>query len=172
MALDDSCQETEHYERQHAVADTFTAGEICGHQYRILSLLGRGGMGEVWEAEQLEPLRRMVALKVIKPGLGGQHVVDRFRFELQVLASLDHPNIVRAYDVDHEKENDAEIHFLVMEYIEGPTLSELVARRGTLRIAEACESGSNGSDPYERAHLADVRKRIESALSAAYVREA
>ena len=66
--------------------------------YRLLSLLGEGGMGEVWIAEQLEPIRRKVALKVIKAGMDTQQVVARFEAERQALALMDHPNIARVFD--------------------------------------------------------------------------
>jgi serine/threonine protein kinase/SAM-dependent methyltransferase len=121
MALDDGSLETEPYERQHAAADTFTEGEICGNQYRILSLLGRGGMGEVWEAEQLEPLRRMVALKVIKWGMDTQQVVARFESERQTLALMSHSNIARVLDAGATEQGRP---YFVMELVHGVPITE------------------------------------------------
>jgi serine/threonine protein kinase len=66
--------------------------------YRIVRVLGQGGMGTVYEAEQLEPLRRTVALKVIRPGMDTEEVLARFESERQALAVMDHPNIARALD--------------------------------------------------------------------------
>ena len=66
--------------------------------YRILRVLGEGGMGLVYEAEQLEPLRRMVALKVIRRGMDSREVLTRFESERQALAVMDHPNIAKALD--------------------------------------------------------------------------
>ena len=66
--------------------------------FRLLRQLGEGGMGEVWLAEQLEPVRREVALKLIKPGLGSREVLARFESERQALARMDHPSIARVLD--------------------------------------------------------------------------
>ncbi len=63
--------------------------------YRVLELLGRGGMGVVFLAEQSEPIRRRVALKIIKLGMDTKEVVARFEAERQALAMMDHPNIAR-----------------------------------------------------------------------------
>ncbi len=66
--------------------------------YRILQVLGEGGMGVVYEAEQIEPVRRRVALKVIKSGMDTREVVARFEAEQQALAVMDHPNIATVFD--------------------------------------------------------------------------
>jgi serine/threonine protein kinase len=66
--------------------------------YRILRVLGQGGMGLVYEAEQLEPFHRMVALKVIRLGMDHSEVLARFESERQSLAVMDHPNIAKALD--------------------------------------------------------------------------
>ena len=66
--------------------------------YRLLQRLGEGGMGEVWMAEQTQPIRRQVALKVIKAGMDTTHVVARFEAERQALAMMDHPAIAKVFD--------------------------------------------------------------------------
>ncbi len=66
--------------------------------YRLVQPLGEGGMGTVWMARQTEPVRRLVALKVIKPGMDSRQVVARFEAERQALALMDHPNIARVLD--------------------------------------------------------------------------
>src|SRR5262249_1703032 len=66
--------------------------------YQLLALIGEGGMGAVWMAEQQEPVRRTVALKIIKAGLGSTEVVTRFGAERQALALMDHPNIAKVLD--------------------------------------------------------------------------
>ena len=65
--------------------------------YRLLQLIGEGGMGEVWLAEQIEP-RRKVAIKVIKAGMDTKQVVARFESERQALALMDHPAIAKVFD--------------------------------------------------------------------------
>ena len=67
-------------------------------RYKLITMLGEGGMGIVYLAEQEEPIRRKVALKVIKPGLDSKRVIARFETERQTLAILDHPNIAHVYD--------------------------------------------------------------------------
>jgi eukaryotic-like serine/threonine-protein kinase len=70
----------------------------CVGLYKLLQLIGEGGMGTVWMAEQFEPVRRTVALKVVKAGMDTRQVVARFEAERQALALMDHPNIARVFD--------------------------------------------------------------------------
>ncbi len=105
-------------------------------RYRIVTALGTGGMGTVYQAEH-RLMDRPVALKVIRGELlGNPALVERFRREVRSAARLDsHPNIVAAYDA----EQAGETHMLVMEFIEGTDLGRLVDRRGPLPVGEACE---------------------------------
>jgi hypothetical protein len=64
--------------------------------YKVLQQIGEGGMGVVWMAEQEEPVRRQVALKIIKPGMDSQQIIARFEAERQALALMDHPNIAKS----------------------------------------------------------------------------
>src|SRR6476660_7387191 len=97
-------------------------GQILG-KYRIVRMLGSGGMGTVYLAEQAT-FQRTVALKVVtSENLRSPDAVRRFRREIQAAARLEHPNIVAAYDAD---EIDG-VCFLVMEYVEGRDLRGLVA---------------------------------------------
>jgi serine/threonine protein kinase/tetratricopeptide (TPR) repeat protein len=89
--------------------------------YRVLQVLGEGGMGTVYEAEQTEPVRRRVALKVIKAGLNSRQVVGRFEAERQALAVMDHPNIARVFDAGTT--GDGRPYF-VMELVRGVPLTE------------------------------------------------
>lgn len=79
------------------VAGAEQPGDCIG-PYTLLQILGQGGMGAVWLAEQYEPVRRQVALKVIKSGMDSQSVVARFEAERQALALMDHPNIAKVFD--------------------------------------------------------------------------
>ncbi|MEO1367261.1 MAG: serine/threonine-protein kinase, partial [Acidobacteriota bacterium] len=88
--------------------------------YRLVRRLGRGGMGEVWEAEQSEPVRRRVALKVLRPDRISESFLNRFRVEQQALALMDHPNIASAYDAGV---TDAGEPWFAMEFIEGVALT-------------------------------------------------
>ena len=103
-------------------------------KYRFLRELGRGGMGIVYQAEQTV-LGRTVAVKVINPSvLEHPDALPRFQGEAKAAAKLDHPNIVRAHDADRV----GNLHLLVMEYVEGDSLAELVAKTGPQPIAYAC----------------------------------
>lgn len=109
--------------------------ELQNHpRYRILKILGVGGMGVVYQAEH-RLMERTVALKVISRRLtSNATVVERFRTEVKAAARLQHPHIVTAYDA----EQAGDLHFLVMEYVEGINLARLVEKRGPLPVAHAC----------------------------------
>jgi WD40 repeat protein/serine/threonine protein kinase/tetratricopeptide (TPR) repeat protein len=88
--------------------------------YKLLQLIGEGGMGTVWMAEQREPVRRQVALKVIKAGMDSRQVVTRFEAERQALALMDHPNIARVFDGGTTETGRP---FFVMELVKGTTIT-------------------------------------------------
>jgi serine/threonine protein kinase len=107
-----------------------TSGEWIG-PYRLVSLLGEGGFGLVWLAEQEEPIRREVALKVIKPGMDSREIIARFEGERQALALMDHPHIAAVLDAG--KTTSGQLYF-AMELVRGVPLTEHCdARRLTLR---------------------------------------
>ncbi len=123
--------------------------ELVAHpRYRVLALLGAGGMGAVYKAEH-RLMERVVALKVMNRALvGGAASVERFRREVRTAARLSHPNIVAAYDA----EQAGDLHFLVMEYVEGTDLARVVAERGPLPIAEACDYVRQAAAGLQDAH--------------------
>lgn len=88
--------------------------------YRLMQLLGAGGMGEVWRAEQIEPFHRTVALKLIKAGMDTRAVVARFESERQALALMEHPNIAKVFDSGATPEGRP---YFVMEYVPGLPLT-------------------------------------------------
>jgi non-specific serine/threonine protein kinase/serine/threonine-protein kinase len=94
--------------------------EFIGN-YRILQKLGEGGMGEVYEAEQTAPIRRRVALKIIKWGMDTNQVVARFESERQALALMNHPNIARVFDAGATETGRP---FFVMECVKGVPITE------------------------------------------------
>jgi eukaryotic-like serine/threonine-protein kinase len=107
--------------RLDADADGAKTGNRIG-PYRILREIGRGGMGAVYLAERDdEHYRRQVAIKLIKPGLGGDVIRRRFRNEMQILAELNHANIARLFDGGETPEG---VPYLVMEYVEGSPINE------------------------------------------------
>src|SRR5436190_21743746 len=73
------------------------SGDLIG-RYKLLEIIGEGGFGTVWMAEQSEPVRRRVALKIIRPGMDSREFIGRFEHERQALALMDHPNIAPVLD--------------------------------------------------------------------------
>jgi len=95
-------------------------------RFKLLSVLGEGGMGIVYLAEQEQPIKRRVALKVIKPGMDSKRVIARFEAERQALALLDHPNIAHVYDASTTENSRP---YFVMEYVKGLPITEFCDRR-------------------------------------------
>jgi len=89
-------------------------------RYELLALIGEGGMGLVYLAEQKEPVRRKVALKIIKPGMDSAQVIARFEAERQALAVLDHPNIAHVFDAGTTETGRP---YFVMEYVKGMSIT-------------------------------------------------
>jgi len=117
-------------------------------KYRLLELLGRGGMGNVFLGQHVT-MNRRVALKIISRQIGKDHAsLDRFLAEARAVASLDHPNIVQAYNVD----NEGDRYYLVMEYVEGLDLQRLVELEGPLDCERAADYVRQAADGLEHAH--------------------
>ena len=100
--------------------DASEAGAVIG-RYHLLQMIGEGGMGEVWLAEQREPVRRRVALKLIKAGMDTREVVARFESERQALALMDHPAIAKVHDAGSTPQGRP---YFVMEYVAGVPITE------------------------------------------------
>src|SRR6266853_896272 len=95
-------------------------GDRIGH-YKLLQQIGEGGSGVVYMAEQEEPVRRRVALKIIKPGMDTNSVIARFEAERQALALMDHPNIAKVFDAGA---TEAGRPYFVMELVRGIKITE------------------------------------------------
>ena len=124
--------------------------------YRVLKLLGEGGMGSVFQAEQRKPIRRTVALKRIKPGLDSKEILARFESERQALARMDHPNIARVLDAGSD---DFGRPFFVMEYVPGNDLSKIVRQTGRVVPRDAIEFVLQAAQGLQYAHSNGVVHR-------------
>ncbi|HKD04558.1 MAG TPA: protein kinase [Bryobacteraceae bacterium] len=113
------------FETQTVDAPTASDGDDFG-RYEIVRPLGEGGMGTVYLAEQAEPIRRRVAIKVVKAGMDTSQVLARFHNERQALAMMDHPNIAQIFDAGATSKGRP---YFVMEYIEGSPISEYCDNR-------------------------------------------
>lgn len=125
----------------------FTLGK-----YRLRRLLGKGGMSSVYLAEHVL-MRRQCAIKVLPiKRVEDTSYLARFHREARAVASLDHPNIVRAYDIDHETEGEKDIHFLVMEYVDGESLHDHVKDNAPLTLDNTAEFFRQAALGLDNAH--------------------
>ena len=133
----------------------FVAGTVLAGRYRIVALLGRGGMGEVYKADDLT-LDHPVALKFLPDSLGlSPHALARFHAEVRIARQVSHPNVCRVYDVG---EVDG-LRFLTMEFIDGEDLSSLLRRIGRLPGDKAVEIARQLCAGLAAAHDAGVVHR-------------
>jgi serine/threonine-protein kinase len=129
--------------------------QVFTNRYEIQRHLARGGMAEVYVARDLL-LDRPVALKVLFPELSAdQTFVERFRREAQAAANLNHPNVVSVYDWGEE----GSTYFIVMEYVDGPTLRDLVRQEGRLHPTRAADIGADIANALSFAHRNGVIHR-------------
>ncbi|MBR5430501.1 MAG: Stk1 family PASTA domain-containing Ser/Thr kinase [Firmicutes bacterium] len=109
-------------------------GKIFNNRYQIVEKLGAGGTAIVYRGQDML-LNRAVTIKILREEfVNNGDLVRRFRHEAQAVASLSHPNIVSVYDVGYEEN----MHYIVMEFVEGESLKEYIKRKGPLRLSEAC----------------------------------
>lgn len=123
--------------------------------YRLQQRLGEGGMGEVWLAEQLHPLHRQVAIKVIKLGMDTAQVVARFEAERQALALMDHPAIAKVFDAGTTPEGRP---YFAMEYVRGESITRYCDRQ-RLSIRERLELFIQLCDGVQHAHQKGIIHR-------------
>jgi serine/threonine protein kinase/tetratricopeptide (TPR) repeat protein len=100
-------------------------GTVVAGRYTLVELIGEGGMGSVYKADQTDPVRRTVALKLIKRGMDSKAVLARFDAERQALAIMDHPNIARVFDGGRTADGQP---FFVMEFVRGETITQYCDR--------------------------------------------
>lgn len=138
----------------HKVLDGRHRGFMLGN-YKLLDHLGSGGMSNVYLAEHVL-MQRRVAIKVLpEHRVSDAEYLARFHFEGQAVAALDHPNIVRAYDLG----NEGKIHYLVMEYVEGSDLEVLVEHHGPMPAHMAANYIAQAAAGLEHAHEAGLVHR-------------
>lgn len=123
---------------EEAHGSCLAPGQLLASRYRIVSFLGKGAVGEVYEAEDLE-LADRIAIKILRPEIArDERVLQRFKREIQLARRVTHPNVCRVFDlVYHPAEGPHERVFLTMELLHGETLEQALARQGRMSTAEA-----------------------------------
>ncbi|WP_129596338.1 Stk1 family PASTA domain-containing Ser/Thr kinase [Anaerophilus nitritogenes] len=123
-------------------------GKILGDRYEIIEKIGGGGMALVYKAK-CRLLNRFVAVKILRPEFtSDEEFIQSFRKESQAAASLSHPNIVNIYDVGDEKD----IYYIVMEYVKGKTLKQMIKEKGILNSNETIHIGKQIALALKHAH--------------------
>ena len=112
---------------------TLEVDRLFDSRFKLRQKLGEGGMGEVWVADQIEPVQRRVALKLIRPGLDSSRLLARFYQERQALALMDHPNIAKVLDAGISEPQglpvgSARVPYFVMELVKGVSITEYCDR--------------------------------------------
>jgi serine/threonine protein kinase/tetratricopeptide (TPR) repeat protein len=139
--------------------NAFAPGQRIAERYRIVRMLGAGGMGEVYEAED-EVLRGRVALKAILPERASdQQTMSRFYTEIQLSRQITHPNICRVFDIGRHKLAERELVFFTMELLHGETLSARIRRAGKFSPGEALPIALQLCEGLAAAHHAGVIHR-------------
>lgn len=128
-------------------------------RYRLRELLGRGEMSSIYLAEH-SMMKRCCAIKVLPAHkVKDTSYLGRFQREAQAVAALDHPNIVRAFDVDVVVDGGHEIHFLVMEYVDGKDLEKTLESRGKFSVVDAVDVVRQAAEGLAHAHEAGLIHR-------------
>jgi serine/threonine protein kinase/tetratricopeptide (TPR) repeat protein len=123
-------------------------GQVFAQRFQLVRKLGEGGMGQVWLAEQTSPVRRQVALKLIKAGMYDEAVVQRFQSERQSLAIMDHPAIAKVFDAGAMPQGQP---YFVMEYVPGLPITEYCDRK-KLKIGDRLQLFIQACEGVQHAH--------------------
>lgn len=127
-------------------------GMTLGNRYEVVEKIGSGGMAVVYKAK-CHLLDRFVAIKVLKEEFNNDDdFIRKFRRESQAAASLSHPNILNIYDVGSETSGEGKIHYIVMEYIKGKTLKEVINEKGKLSTEETVNYSIQIAEALSHAH--------------------
>lgn len=135
----------------------FAPGDLLVDRFRILRFIAKGGMGEVYEAEDLELQNERVAIKTILPAIADNpQMLAQFKREIQLARKVTHPNVCRIFDLVYHQSPSGSIAFLTMELLEGEPLSKLIERTGGLPLEKALPLATQMADGLHAAHRAGV----------------
>ena len=117
-------------------APLLAPGDLVSERFKVLHVVGSGGMGEVYKCEDVD-LGQPVALKALRPNASGSDAAERFKREIQIARSISHANVCRVYEYGRHPTDSAPIDYFIMEYVEGETLADYLERQGPLTPDEA-----------------------------------
>ncbi|HZK01158.1 MAG TPA: Stk1 family PASTA domain-containing Ser/Thr kinase [Tissierellaceae bacterium] len=134
-------------------------GKFLGDRYEIIEKIGGGGMAIVYKAK-CHLLNRFVAIKILRDEfIDDEEFIRKFKRESQAAASLSHPNVMNIYDVGVQELNDKNVHYIVMEYIKGKTLKDLIREKGKLSYDETIDYSIQIAEALKHAHLNHIVHR-------------
>lgn len=134
-------------------------GKVLGNRYEIIEQIGNGGMALVYKAK-CKLLDRFVAIKILKDEfLDDEEFIRKFKRESQAAASLSHPNIVNIYDVGVEEDEVKNIHYIVMEYIDGKNLKEIIKENGAFSLEDTLNYSLQIAEALQNAHRNQIVHR-------------
>lgn len=134
-------------------------GKVLGNRYEILEKIGAGGMGDVYKAHDRK-LDRIVAVKILKAEYtDDSNFIRKFKRESLAAASISHPNIVSIYDVGSEEIESQKVHYIVMEFIDGKTLKEIINEEGRLNEKRALNYTVQVAEALKTAHSKGIVHR-------------
>jgi serine/threonine protein kinase/tetratricopeptide (TPR) repeat protein/TolB-like protein len=153
--------------RSIAVGRIFQSDQLVAGRYKIVRFIGRGGMGEVYEADDLE-LRERVALKTVRSEAAlDRNAIEHFKREIQLARKVTHPNVCRIFDLGHHhaasaarsSDQESGITFLTMELLSGETLADKLKRSGRIKESEALPLVAQMASGLAAAHAAGIVHR-------------
>jgi tetratricopeptide (TPR) repeat protein/TolB-like protein len=137
--------------------DSFSPGDILSGRFRIVGLIGEGGMGRVYEAEDLILRGEQVALKTLRASVHNEeHAVERLKREIALARRVTHPNVCRVFDVDQHQARGGPITFFTMELLKGDTLAARLRQTGKMSTADARPLLKQMAAALDAAHAAGI----------------
>ena len=151
-----SYSEEMHRPKSPGANPCFSPGDLLANRFRILRFISKGGMGEVYEAEDLE-LHEHLAVKTVLASIAANPVaIELFKREIQLARKVTHPNVCRIFDLVYDPRPSGPIAFLTMELLDGVTLSTAIEKRGSLPLDELLALSRQMAEGLNAAHRAGV----------------
>jgi tetratricopeptide (TPR) repeat protein/TolB-like protein len=143
--------------RGAAAPPTFAPGDLLANRFRLIRYIGKGGMGEVFEAEDLELHGEHVAIKTVLPAIAADpEMIAQFKREIQLSRRVTHPNVCRIFDLVYDQRPSGAIAFLTMELLDGEPLSTFIRKKGALSAEQVVPLARQMAEGLDAAHKVGV----------------